>query len=75
MPVVVRARVGEEGKLFGSVTPAEVVAEIERQTGVVIDRRDVHLPEPIRSVGSHEVRVHLFKDVDPVVSIQVEAAE
>jgi large subunit ribosomal protein L9 len=75
MPVVVRARVGEEGKLFGSVTPAEVVAEIERQTGVVIDRRDVHLPEPIRSVGSHEVRVHLFQDVDPVVSIQVEAAE
>ena len=75
MPVVVRARVGEEGKLFGSVTPAEVVAEIERQTGVVIDRRDVHLPEPIRSVGSHEVRVHLFQDVDPVVSVQVQPAE
>jgi large subunit ribosomal protein L9 len=75
MPVVVHARVGEEGKLFGSVTSTEVAAEIERQTGVVIDRRDVHLPEPIRSVGSHEVRVHLFQDVDPVVSVQVEPAE
>jgi large subunit ribosomal protein L9 len=73
-PVLVHARVGEEGKLFGSVTAAEVAAEIERQTGVVVDRHDVHLSEPIRSVGSHEVRVHLFQDVDPVVSVQVEPA-
>lgn len=74
-PITVRGRVGEEGKLFGSVTSAEIVAEIERQTGVVVDRRDVHLEEPIRSVGSHEVGVHLFQDVDPVVTVQVEPAE
>jgi large subunit ribosomal protein L9 len=73
-PVVVQARVGDEGKLFGSVTSAEVAAEIERQTGVVVDRHDVHLDEPIRSVGSHEVRVHLFQDVDPVVTVRVEPA-
>ncbi len=72
-PITVRARAGEEGKLFGSVTSAEIVAEIERQTGVVVDRHDVHLDEPIRSVGTHEVRVHLFSDVDPVVSVRVEA--
>jgi large subunit ribosomal protein L9 len=74
-PIVVQARAGEEGKLFGSVTSAEIAAEIERQTGVVVDRHDVHLPEPIRSVGAHEVRVHLFQDVDPVVSVQVQPAE
>jgi large subunit ribosomal protein L9 len=74
-PIVVRARVGEEGKLFGSVTSAELAAEIERQTGIVVDRHDVHLEEPIRSVGSHEVRVHLFQDVDPVVSVRVEPAK
>ena len=71
-PVVVRARVGEEGKLFGSVTPAEIAAEIERQTGVVVDRHAVHLSEPIRSVGTHEVRVHLFQDVDPIISVDVQ---
>jgi large subunit ribosomal protein L9 len=71
-PIAVRARVGEEGKLFGSVTAAEVVAEIERQTGVVVDRHDVHLAEPIRSVGTHEVRVHLFQDVDPILSVDVQ---
>jgi large subunit ribosomal protein L9 len=74
-PVVVQARVGEEGRLFGSVTSAEIAAELERQTGVVVDRHDVHLEEPIRSVGSHEVRVHLFQDVDPIVSVRVEPAE
>jgi large subunit ribosomal protein L9 len=74
-PITVRARVGEEGRLFGSVTAAELAAEIERQTGVKVDRRDVHLDEPIRSVGVHEVRVHLFADVDPLVPVEVHSAD
>jgi len=74
-PIKVSARVGEEGRLFGSVTAAELAEEIERQTGVKVDRRDVHLDEPIRSVGVHEVTVHLFADVDPVVPVEVEPGE
>jgi large subunit ribosomal protein L9 len=73
--IKVRARVGEEGRLFGSVTAAELAEEIERQTGVKVDRHDVLLDEPIRSVGVHEVTVHLFADVDPVVPVEVEPAE
>jgi large subunit ribosomal protein L9 len=73
--IKVRARVGEEGRLFGSVTAAEVAEEIERQTGVKVDRRDVRLDEPIRSVGVHQVTVHLFTDVDPAVPVEVEPAE
>jgi large subunit ribosomal protein L9 len=74
-PIKVRARVGEEGRLFGSVTAAEVAEEIERQTGLKVDRRDVRLDEPIRSVGVHQVTVHLFTDVDPAVPVEVEPAE
>jgi large subunit ribosomal protein L9 len=74
-PIKVRARVGEEGRLFGSVTAAELAEEIERQTGVKVDRRDVRLDEPIRSVGVHQVTVHLFTDVDPAVPVEVEPAE
>ena len=74
-PIAVQAHAGEEGKLFGSVTAADVAEAIERQTGVRVDRHDVHLDEPIRSVGSHEVRVHVFADVDPVVSVEVEGTE
>ncbi|HET7869917.1 MAG TPA: 50S ribosomal protein L9 [Actinomycetota bacterium] len=74
-PIKVRARVGEEGRLFGSVTAAELAEEIERQTGVKVDRRDVRLDEPIRSVGVHQVTVHLFTDVDPFVPVEVEPAQ
>jgi large subunit ribosomal protein L9 len=71
-PIKVLAHAGEEGKLFGSVTASEIVEEIERQVGVRIDRHDIHLDEPIRSVGVHEVRVHLFPEVDPIISVEVE---
>lgn len=74
-PIAVRARAGEDGRLFGSVTAGEVAEEIGRQTGVEVDRHDVHLEEPIRSTGVHEVRVHLFAEVDPVISVQVEPSE
>jgi large subunit ribosomal protein L9 len=74
-PIKVRAHAGEEGKLFGSVTASDISEEILRQTGVRVDRHDVHMDEPIRSVGVHEVRVHLFAEVDPVLSVEVEPTE
>jgi len=74
-PITVRAHAGEEGKLFGSVTAGEIAEEIGRQTGVRVDRHDVHLDEPIRSVGVHEVRVHLFPEVDPVLSVDAAPTE
>lgn len=73
-PIAVSARAGEDGRLFGSVTASDVAEAIERIAGVAVDRHDIHLEEPIRSVGSHEVRVHLFPEVDPVLTIQVGAA-
>ena len=74
-PIVVTARAGEEGKLFGSVTAADIAAALSAETGVAVDRRDVHLDEPIRSVGTHEVTVHLHPEVDPVITIDVRAQE
>jgi large subunit ribosomal protein L9 len=74
-PVTVPAHAGEEGKLFGSVTPTDVAAAIEAQTGIRVDRHDVHMDEPIRSVGVHEVRVHLFAEVDPIISVEVASLE
>jgi large subunit ribosomal protein L9 len=74
-PVVVTARAGEEGKLFGSVTAADIAEALSAEAGVSVDRRDVHLDEPIRSVGTHEVTVHLYAEVDPVISIDVRAQE
>ncbi len=72
--ISISANAGEEGKLFGSVTAADIAAAVGSQAGVQIDRKDIHLEEPIRSVGTHEVRVHLFQDVDPMITIEVVAA-
>jgi large subunit ribosomal protein L9 len=72
-PLRISARAGEEGKLFGSVTGADIAEGIEAQSGVHIDRKDVHLDEPIRSVGVHEVRVKLFHEVEPVITVEVVA--
>jgi large subunit ribosomal protein L9 len=69
----IRARAGEEGKLFGSVTAADVAEAVASQAGVEVDRKAVLLEEPIRSVGTHEVRVKLFTNVEPVVTVEVVA--
>lgn len=74
-PLKIAAHAGEEGKLFGSVTASDITQAIDAQAGIRVDRHDVHLDEPIRSVGTHEVRVHLFPEVDPMISIEVEGSE
>jgi large subunit ribosomal protein L9 len=73
--VTISARAGEEGKLFGSVTAADIAEAIGMQAEIPVDRKDVHLDEPIRSLGAHEVRVHLFQDVDPVLTLEVTAED
>ena len=70
-PLRISARAGEEGKLFGSVTGADIAEALASQSGVQVDRRDVHLDEPIRSIGVHEVRVKLFHEVEPVITVEV----
>jgi large subunit ribosomal protein L9 len=69
----IEAKAGDEGRLFGSVTSADIAQAIGEQAGVTVDRKDVHLDEPIRSVGTHEVRVRLFHEVEPIVTVEVVA--
>ncbi len=74
-PVYISARSGEGGKLFGSVTNADVARAIEEQLGQSVDRHDVRLEEPIRSLGQHEVTVHLHEQVKATVAVEVIAHE
>ncbi len=71
----ITAKAGEEGRLFGSVTPEKVAQEIERATGVAVDRKQLHLEEPIRSLGTHQIRVHLHPEVNATVPVEVVAGE
>lgn len=69
--VAITARVGRNGRLFGSVTPAEIAAAVEAQTGVTLDRHKLVVREPIRSIGTHEVGVRLHPDVEFALTIEV----
>ncbi len=72
--VTITAKAGAEGRLFGSVTAADVVAAVESQTGVSLDRRKVHLEEPIKALGRHEVPVRLHSAVELRLAVEVVAA-
>jgi large subunit ribosomal protein L9 len=64
------ARVGEEGKLFGSVTAADIAQQLEAQ-GIHIERRLIDLHEPIRALGVYRVPVRLHADVRPELKVWV----
>lgn len=69
-PIRVPAKAGEDGRLFGSITVQHLAEEIEKAAGVPVDRRQV-TAEPIRSVGTHEVTVHLHPQVNATVTVEV----
>ena len=69
--VVVAARAGDEGRLFGSVTQADIVEGVKKFTGVELDRGQIDLTEPIKSIGLYEIRVKLHPDVEFPLSLDV----
>jgi large subunit ribosomal protein L9 len=68
----VTARVGEEGKLFGSVTTAHI-AELLAEKGYTVDRRKIQLSEPLREIGDHVVPIRLQRDLTAEVAIKISA--
>ena len=72
LSIVIAHRAGEEGKLFGSVGPADVAAAITA-TGTEIDRSEVRIPESIRQLGEYAVEVQLHADVVVSIKLDVQA--
>jgi large subunit ribosomal protein L9 len=64
------ARVGEEGKLFGSVTATDIAMQLEAQ-GYHIEKRQIDLHEPIKALGVYRVPIRLHADVKPEVRVWV----
>jgi large subunit ribosomal protein L9 len=72
--VTVSARAASEGRLFGSVSAADVADAINAQTGAEVDRHRVSLAEPIKTVGTHVVPVVLHDEVTAAVTVEVVAS-
>ncbi|GAA3629004.1 50S ribosomal protein L9 [Streptomyces fenghuangensis] len=72
--VRLKVRAGDQGRLFGSVTPADVAAAVKTAGGPDVDKRRIELDAPIKTLGSHRVSVRLHPEVVAKIGIEVGAA-
>jgi large subunit ribosomal protein L9 len=70
LTVQIGVKAGEKDRLFGSVSTRDIADRL-RQDGIEIDRHDIHLREPIKTVGTHEVRVHVTAGVEAQLRVEV----
>ena len=73
--VLLKAQTGAKERLYGSITNADIAAELENATGLVIDKRKIELDKPIHKLGSYEVTIRLAKNVLPKIKVTVTEKE
>jgi large subunit ribosomal protein L9 len=69
--VVIPAKAGKEGRLFGSITTPQIVDAVARTGGTRIDRRRIHLDGAIKNIGTHRITVRLHPEVEATVNVEV----
>lgn len=72
-PVRLSAKAGASGRLFGAVTPADIAAAVSASGGPQLDRRKIELAQPVKSLGSHQLVVHLHEGVKANLTLEVVA--
>ncbi len=73
--ITLKAKAGAEGKLYGSITSADIASELSKVTGKEIDKRKVELPMPIHQVGSYDVEIKFSGEITSKVKVTVAAEE
>jgi len=71
--VVVEAKAGPQGRLYGSLTTADVASAVQKQLGETLDRRDLDIADPVRQVGSYQVVARLHPSVSATLTVEVRA--
>jgi large subunit ribosomal protein L9 len=66
-----KARVGSQGRLYGSITSQDIAAGLRESEGIAIDRRMIGLPDPIRALGTYMVPVKLAQKLEPKITVNV----
>ncbi len=71
---VITVKTGEDGKMFGSVTAGAIADQLKTQFEVALDKKKIHLDQPIRNLGEHEVELRLHHDVVTKLKVRVESS-
>ncbi len=69
--VNIEARIGEQDRLYGSITTSDIAEELKNSSGLNVDKRKIELDEPIRQVGSHKVVLKLGKEITAKITVTV----
>ncbi|ADU96276.1 50S ribosomal protein L9 [Thermovibrio ammonificans] len=69
--ITIEHEAGEEGKLFGSVTTSQIEKALHQAGFEDVEKKQIILERPIRETGTYEVKIHLFKDVEATVTVDV----
>ena len=72
--LIIKAKTGDNGKMYGSVTPSNIVEQLKQQFDVKIERKKLHIEEPIRTIGDYDVEVRLHSDVRTTLKVRVESS-
>jgi large subunit ribosomal protein L9 len=70
---VIKAKAGEDGKMFGSVTAGMIADELKHQFDISLDKKKIHLEHPIRTLGDYEVELNLHAEVKGMLKVRVES--
>jgi large subunit ribosomal protein L9 len=71
--LVIAVKTGEDGKMFGSVTAGTIADELKHQFDAALEKKKIHLPQPIKKTGDHEVELRLHHDVVVNLKVRVES--
>lgn len=71
---VITVKTGEDGKMFGAVTSGMIADQLKTQFDITLDKKKIHLEQPIRALGEHEVELHLHPEIKGVLKVRVESS-
>lgn len=73
LEIEIPADAGEEGKLFGSITAADIAEAVKKTAGIEIDKKKIDIADPIKALGAHQASVKLFAEVKATLKLKIYA--
>src|SRR5881394_2988528 len=74
MTLIITAKTGEDGKMFGSITPGAIADELKHQFEISIDKKKIHLEHPLRAIGEHEIELRLNPEVTTSLKVRIDSS-
>lgn len=71
-PIIIKTKVGEAGKLFGSITSMDIAEAIKSQSGIEIDKKKIVLSKPIKEIGKTEVSIKLYEGISANIEVEIQ---